>query len=169
MNRIKNYLLALAAVIMTFLGGNAAIAQSVGVSSFYSYNLVNSSYVNIGDLASQNSTGSNQQITPLTKGLVLASAQVQISNPGGKAVRGSCQLLISDGTGPLNGLTPMGYPAVWHTTDDPAYDLTVTVLGYSRKSTSPYNVVVQCQQLGALGATQAQLSNLIVWQNNERR
>ena len=56
-------------------------------------------------------------------------------------------------------------PAVWFTTDNPAYNLTVPVLGYATKRQGTYNVVVECeQQLGINGGTTGQLDNMIVWE-----
>jgi hypothetical protein len=94
------------------------------------------------------------------------SAQVRIDNRGrGIAVRGACHLFISDGTGPANGLTEISVrAAVWFTTDNPAYNLTVPVLGYATKRQGTYNVVVECEQLAFNGGTTGQLDNMIVWE-----
>jgi hypothetical protein len=169
MNKLKNYLLAIVAfVLLAGWGASPVLAldlpPSKAVSNFVAYNLINSTYKPIGDLASQNSDSLNHQITTSLKGRILVSAQVHIDNPGGIAVRGSCHLLMSDGTGPTKGLTEIGRSAVWYTTDNPAYDLTVPVLGYATKKKGTYNVVVECQQLAASGGTQGSLDNMIVWQ-----
>jgi hypothetical protein len=55
-------------------------------------------------------------------------------------------------------------PAVWFTTANAAYDITVPVLGYVTKPPGTYNVVVECQQLAASGATVGILDNMIVWE-----
>jgi hypothetical protein len=130
--------------------------------------LVNSTYTVVADLAGKNLDHSDHQITIKSQGRILVSAQVKISNPGGVAVRGGCHLLLSDGTGPTNGLTEISVrPATWFTTANPAYDLTVPILGYATKPPGTYNVVVECQQLAASGATTGQLDNMIVWEAAE--
>ena len=140
------------------------LPPSTAISHYVAFNLLNSTPSVIADLASQNSDGLNHQIRIKSVGQILVSAQIHITNPGGIAVRGACHLRISDGTGPTNGLTEIGTPAVWYTTDDAAYDLTVTALGYTIKKRGTYNVVVECEQLAAIGATTAQLANMLVWQ-----
>ncbi len=142
----------------------AWLPPSEAISHFVVYPLANSTNAVIADLAGQNSDGLDHQITVSSPGRIMVSAQVGIDNPAGIAVRGACHLFISDGTGPTNGLTEIGQPAVWHTTDNPAYDLTVTVLGYAIKPQGTYNVVVECEQLGAIGATGGRLANMIVWE-----
>lgn len=139
------------------------LPPSKAISNFVAFNLLNSTNTVIADLASKNSDSLDHQITIKSAGRILVSAQVQISNPGGIAVRGACHLFISDGTGPTNGLTEISRPATWFTTDNPAYDLTVPVLGYVTKSAGTYNVVVECEQLAANGRTTAVLDNMIVW------
>ncbi len=145
-----------------------ALAPSTAVSHYVAYNLINSMNTVIADLAGQNLDGLDHQITTAIEGRILVSAQVRISNPGGLAVRGACHLFISDGTGPTNGLTEISVrPAVWFTTDNAAYDLTVPILGYATKPPGTYNVVVECEQLDASGATTGQLDNMIVWEAAE--
>jgi hypothetical protein len=137
----------------------ASLPPSTATSNFVAFNLVNSTYKVVADLASKNLGSSDHQIRTKLKGRILVSAQVKISNPGGIAVRGGCHLLMSDGTGPTNGLTEISVrPATWFTTANAAYDLTVPILGY---------VVVECQQLAATGATTGQLDNMIVWEAAE--
>ena len=144
------------------------LPPSKAISHFVAVNLVNSTNKVIADLASRNSDSSDHQITIKTHGRILVSAQVKISNPGGVAVRGGCSLWMSDGSGPTNGLTQISMrPATWYTVANPAYDLTVPVLGYATKSPGTYNVVLQCQQLAAAGATTGALDNLIVWEAAE--
>jgi hypothetical protein len=147
------------------LVGCANLPPSQATSHYTAFNLLNSTNTVIADLASKNLDGMDHQITIKSTGRVLASTQVRISNPGGVAVRGACHLFISDGTGPNNGLTEISVrPAVWFTTDNPAYDLTVPVLGYATKSPGTYNVVVECEKLAATGATTGQLDSVIVWE-----
>ncbi len=162
MNKLSTYLVTVAALAM--LAGCVTLPPSTAVSYHVGFTLVNSSNTAIADLASMNSAGLDQQLMISTPGRILVSAQVQIQNPGGLAVRGACQMLMSDGTGPTNGLTVIGRPAVWFTTINAAYDLVVPVLGYAEKKPGKYNVVVECQQLGVSGGTVAILGNMIVWE-----
>ena len=140
------------------------LPPATAISHNLALTLLNSTNIVIADLASHNLDGHDHQIHTLGGGRILAVAQVRISNPGGIAVRGACHLFISDGTGPNNGLQEMGRPAVWFTTDNAAYDITVTVVGYALKPAGKYNIVLQCEQLAASGATTAQLDNMIVWE-----
>ena len=120
----------------------------------------NSTFIAVGDLAGKNSDRTDHQITVPFAGRILAAAQVQITNPGGIAIRGICRLRISDGTGPQNGLTMMGQRgANWQT----AYDLTVPIIGYAVRPAGTYNVLVECQQLAFTGAITGEMSELIVW------
>ncbi len=144
------------------------LAPSNAISHFVAFNLLNSTNIVVADLASKNSDGMDHQITTNSTGRILVSAQVRIGNPGGIGVRGACHLFISDGTGPNAGLSEISVrPAVWFTTDNAAYDLTLPVLGYSTKPLGTYNVVVECEQLAASGATTAQLDNMIVWEGSK--
>jgi hypothetical protein len=155
---------AIALVVLFLFSCTTQLPPSTGISHYVAFNLQNSTYTAIGDLASKNSDASNHQITLKTPGRILVSAQVSITNPAGIAVRGACHLLISDGTGATNGLTEIGRPAIWYTTANPAYDLAVPVLGYVVKPAGTYNVVVEAEQLAAVGGTTALLANMIVWE-----
>lgn len=163
-----------AALLLGSLSGcSRTSTASTAVSHFVAFTLPsgpsNSTFVPIGDLAGQNSDSSDHQIIIRFTGRILAVAQVHISNPGGIGVRGACELLVSDGTGPQNGLSLMsgagvgGRTAVWFTINNAAYDLTVPVVGYATKPPGTYNVVVKCEQLAFDGATAADLNQLIVW------
>jgi hypothetical protein len=120
----------------------------------------NSTFITLADLAGRNTDRADHQITMPFEGRIFAIAQVQITNPAGVAIRGSCRLRISDGTGPQNGLSLMGHrEATWHTT----YDITVAVIGYARRDVGTYNVLVECEQLGFTGTIAAEMNELIVW------
>jgi hypothetical protein len=162
MKKLKTYLLSVAAVVMVAACGRPP--PSTAISNYRAFPLVNSTMTVVADLASRNSDNLDHQIKIASAGRILASAQVHISNPAGIAVRGACHMLISDGTGPTNGLTEIGRPAVWYTTDNAAYDLTVPVVGYATKGPGTYNVVVECEQLAAVGATTGMLDNMVVWE-----
>lgn len=162
---IRTMTVLYACIILGCANAPPQLAPSKAISHFVAFNLLNSTNTVIADLASKNSDGLDHQITTKSTGRILVSAQVRISNPGGIAVRGACHLFISDGTGPTNGLTEISVrAAVWFTTDNAAYDLTVPVLGYATKSPGTYNVVVECEQLAASGATTGNLENMIVWE-----
>jgi len=160
--------IASAVLLAVFLSScTTPLPPSNAISYHVAFNLSNSTNTVIADLASKNSDALNHQITITSTGRILVSAQVRISNPGGIAVRGACHLFISDGTGPTNGLTEIGRAAVWYTTANAAYDLTVPVIGYAVKPAGTYNVVVECEQLAAIGATTAALDNMIVWEASQ--
>ena len=146
-----------------FLPGCTSLPASKAVSNHVAFNLLNSANTTIGDLAGNNSSASDNQIVISSAARIMASAQVNITNPAGVAVRGSCQILISDGTSANSGFAVIGRPSVWYTTQNPAYNLAVPVIGYVDKLAGKYNVAVQCQQLAAIGATAAVLDNLITW------
>ncbi len=162
MQRPKNYLLYVTALVMMAACGKPP--PSTAISNYRSYPLVNSTMKVVADLASQNSDNLDHQIKITSAGRILVSAQVHIDNPGGIAVRGACRLRISDGTGPTNGLTEIGRAAVWFTTENAAYNIAVPVVGYATKPPGTYNVVVECEQLAAAGATSGMLDNMVVWE-----
>jgi hypothetical protein len=133
-------------------------SPSSAASHFQSFNLPNgsqnSTFIALGDLAGKNSDSSDHQIKVPFAGRILAVAQAHITNPAGVAVRGWCRLRISDGTGPQNGLTMMGLrEATWYTVDNPAYDLTVPIVGYAVKPAGTYNLVVECAHGAFAGST----------------
>ena len=150
-------------LVLTALCSCASLPPSKAISNHVGFNLINSTNTTIADLAASNSGGSDHQITTHSESRIMVSAQVNITNPAGVAVRGSCQLLINDGSSPGSQLTVIGRPSVWFTTANPAYNLAVPVLGYVDKPAGKYNVVVQCQQLATVGSTVAVLDNMIVW------
>jgi hypothetical protein len=165
MTNLKPFIKTMTVLYACMMVGCASLPPSSAISYHVGFNLLNSTNTVIADLASKNSDSLDHQITTKSTGRILVSAQVHIQNPGGIAVRGGCRLLISDGTGPTNGLIEISVrPAVWFTTANAAYDITVPVLGYVTKPPGTYNVVVECQQLAASGATVGILDNMIVWE-----
>ena len=165
MTNLKPFIRMMTVLYACMMVGCASLPPSSAISYHVGFNLLNSTNTVIADLASKNSDSLDHQITTKSTGRILVSAQVRVQSPGGIAVRGACRLLISDGTGPTNGLIEISVrPAVWFTTDNAAYDLTVPVLGYVTKPPGTYNVVVECQQLAASGATVGILDNMIVWE-----
>jgi hypothetical protein len=122
----------------------------------------------IGDLAGQNDDKGDHQIMLRFAGRVLAIAQVHISSVQPASRPAFCRLLISDGTGPQNGLTAMGQDAVWGwQTAGSAFPFqhTVPLVGEMVKSEGTYNVVVQCGLESTLFNTgmTGQMNKLIAW------
>jgi hypothetical protein len=167
--RFLSLFVATLSVCFAIASGAQALNPSRAISHFVEFPLPdgasNSTFVTIADLASINSDGRDHQIRTVSRGRIMISAQIHISNPGGVAVRGACQLMMSNGTGPLIGLRLVSpRSAVWHTTDNAAYDLTVPLLGYATMPPGKYNVVVRCEQLAFAGRTSARLDHMLVWQ-----
>jgi hypothetical protein len=167
--RSFTFLVATLSMCLGMVPQAQALDPSRAISHYVAYPLPddanNSTFVTIADLASKNSTGRDNQIRTVARGRIMISAQIHISNPGGVAVRGACQLLMSNGVGPLTGLKVVSpRNAVWYTTDNAAYDLTVPLLGYAVMPPGKYNVVVRCEQLAFTGRTTASLDHMLVWQ-----
>src|SRR6516162_2859474 len=71
------------------------------------YVLPSGRYVAVGDLVGNNAASGGQIVVPFT-GKILATASVSAQNNSTNIVRISCDLYISDGTGPENGLENIG-------------------------------------------------------------
>lgn len=136
---------------------------STAISDNHSFPFIDLEQKTIADLASMNLDNLNYQITTSQEGRIMVAAQVGIGNPGGTAVRGSCRLYISDGTGPFNGEAELGRPAIFHTNNSASYDLVVAIFGSTLKPAGTYNVWVKCQKIFAGGAITAGLDNMAVW------
>jgi hypothetical protein len=147
-------------------GLSQAQAPSSAASNTIAYKLVEP--IAIGDLAGQNDDRVDHQIVLPFAGRILAIAQVHISSVQPASRPAFCRLLISDGTGPQNGLTAMGQEAIWGW--QPAgsafpFQHTVPVVGETAKPAGTYNVIVQCGLQSPLlntGMT-GQMNKLIVW------
>ena len=115
------------------------------------------------DLASINGQG-DQQITTTVPSTIMATAMIRMVTNTAVAARSNCQLFISDGTGPTNGLTLMQQSFVT-ANDTPAtatFFQTHTYIGAAVKPAGTYNVQVQCSELlGDLSTSQ--LQQLQVW------
>jgi hypothetical protein len=151
-------------------GSSRGQASSSAASNAVSYKLV--APVAIGDLGGQNDDGGDHQIILPSVGRILAIAQVHISSVQPASRPAFCRLLISDGTGPQNGLTAMGQDAIWGWQTAGSvfpFQHTVPVVGEMVKSAATYNVVVQCGLQSPLFDTgmTAQMSKLIVWTAGE--
>jgi hypothetical protein len=166
---MKNLIRSFVSAVMVMLLNACTneLPPSTAISNYRSYPLINSTYITVADLASKNNDDQNHQITITKAGRIMVSAQVRIDNAGGIAVRGASQLLISDGTGPNNGLTEMGRSAVYFSDNNPASQLIVPVQGFAIKQPGTYNVIVKCEQLGVVGRTAGMLDNMLVWEGKE--
>src|SRR6516165_256324 len=71
------------------------------------YVLPSGRYVAVGDLVGNNAASGGQIVVPFT-GKILATASVSAQNSSTNIVRMNCDLYISDGTGPENGLENIG-------------------------------------------------------------
>lgn len=112
-------------------------------------------------------------LTMTSDGRIMATATAQfVVTESSAAISGAqleCDLAISDGTGPLSGLTPMGLRSV-HTGVTPAIfsgdtRWQVTVVGAAEKPGGmTYNVALRCGWFPFAGGFAAfQGGNLIVW------
>jgi hypothetical protein len=127
-------------------------------------NPASSAYFTVGDLASQNNGGGGQITVPFN-GKILAASSAVVSSTGQvpTPVNGDCQLAISDGTGPQNGLTPIGQ-AGWQSLA-PGQTLAFVVVGEANKAAGTYNLVVQCEADG-VKSVGVYMGTLIVWAAN---
>jgi len=64
-------------------------------------------YVAVGDLVNNNGASGGQIVVPFP-GKILATASITAQNSSTNIVRMNCDLFISDGTGPQNGLDNIG-------------------------------------------------------------
>jgi hypothetical protein len=140
--------------------------SSSAASNTISYKLV--APVAIGDLAGQNDDRGDHQIILPFAGRIFAMAQVHISSAQPASRPAFCRLLISDGTGPQNGLSAMGQDAIWGWQTAGSvfpFQHTVPVVGEMAKSAATYNVVVQCGLQSPLFDTgmTGQMNKLMVW------
>jgi hypothetical protein len=65
------------------VSGCVSLPPSKGIGNYRAYNLINSKYTTIGDLAGSSSTDSDNQISISAPARIMVSAQVNITNPGG--------------------------------------------------------------------------------------
>ena len=123
------------------------------------------------DLASVNDQA-DRQITTTFDSRLMASANVNLERTadGTEDTGVNCILLISDGTGPNNGLTPMGNSAGVNETvplqgGGPVPRVTIPLTGAATKPPGTYNVRADCATTGggAGSEVQATQANLVVW------
>ena len=117
-----------------------------------------SHYVAVGDLVGNNAASGGQIVVPFT-GKILATASVSAQNNSTNTVRISCDLYISDGTGPENGLENIGGGGSYTVGQ---IDLYFGVVGVADKPAGTYNLVLQCNSNFADSVT-VRMGTLMVW------
>ena len=125
------------------------------------YVLPFSHYVAVGDLVGNNAASGGQIVIPFT-GKILATASVSAQNNSTNIVRISCDLYISDGTGPQNGLENIGGGGSYNVGQT---DLYFGVVGVANKPAGTYNLVLQCNSNFADSVT-VRMGTLMVWAAN---
>ena len=125
------------------------------------YVLPFSSYVAVGDLVGNNAASGGQIVIPFT-GKILATASLSAQNNSTNIVRISCDLYISDGTGPQNGLENVGGGGSFNVGQT---DLYFGVVGVANKPAGTYNLVLQCSSNFADSVT-VRMGTLMVWAAN---
>ena len=115
-------------------------------------------YVAVGDLVGNNAASGGQIVVPFT-GKILATASVSAQNNSTNTVRISCDLYISDGTGPQNGLENIGGGGSYNVGQT---DLYFGVVGVANKPAGTYNLVLQCSSNFAESVT-VRMGTLMVW------
>lgn len=143
-------------------GATNTTAVSSAVSQTHDpFALVGNTTTTIMDLASENDDGFDHQITTTIASRIMATASAIFRNPFGPPREVDCSLLISDGTGPNTGLTPMGVSARSRASlTDPGAFNTMPLVGAAVKAPGTYNVAVRCS---TNGGAQFYSGNLNVW------
>ena len=118
-------------------------------------------YVAVGDLTNNNGGSGGQIVVPFT-GKILATASVSAHNSSTTTVRISCDLFISDGTGPQNGLDNIGGGGSYTVGQT---DLYFGVVGVADKPAGTYNLVLQCNSNFPDSVT-VRMGTLMVWAAN---
>lgn len=96
----------------------------------------------ITDLASA-ATTTGQLVMPW-RGRITANGFADVTNAGAAISRTHCELYISDGTGPDNGLTVFSPLAFGDTPAVNNYHVTIPVAGFVVKPAGTYNIAVRC-------------------------
>ena len=125
------------------------------------YVLPSGRYVAVGDLVGNNAASGGQIVVPFT-GKILATASVSAQNNSTNIVRMNCDLYISDGTGPQNGLENIGGGGSYNVGQT---DLYFGVVGVANKPAGTYNLVLQCSSNFADSVT-VRMGTLMVWAAN---
>ena len=120
-----------------------------------------SRYVAVGDLVGNNAASGGQIVIPFA-GKILATASVSVQNNSTNTVHVSCDLYISDGTGPENGLENIGGGGSYNVGQT---DLYFGIVGVANKPAGTYNLVLQCSSNFADSVT-VRMGTLMVWAAN---
>jgi len=115
-------------------------------------------YVAVGDLVSNNGASGGQIVVPFP-GKILATASISAQNSSTNIVRMNCDLFISDGTGPQNGLDNIGGGGSYTVGQTDVY---FGVVGVADKPAGTYNVVLQCNSNFPDSVT-VRMGTLMVW------
>jgi hypothetical protein len=92
-------------------------------------------------------THSGQVVLPWP-GRIFANGYAEVIAPSATATRASCNLFISDGTGPNTGLTAFSPGAFGDTTANGEHR-SVPLAGYVDKPAGTYNIAIQCSGVGS--------------------
>lgn len=106
---------------------------------------------NMTDLVEAAET-TGQLVLPF-KGLITANGFADVDTSEAKASRTRCNLFISDGTGPNNGLTPFSPNAFGDTPATNNYHIAIPLSGHVVKPAGTYNIAVKCEVIGGGGPT----------------
>jgi hypothetical protein len=93
---------------------------------------------------------------------VMATATVQLKNPGPSPRAARCKLQIVNTLDPQAGSSDMSQTFVSDLPGDPGHDVTVTVSGAASKPAGSYNVSLVCGESNS-GSLSAERANLQVW------
>jgi hypothetical protein len=115
-------------------------------------------YVAVGDLVNNNGASGGQIVVPFP-GKILATASITAQNSSTNIVRMNCDLFISDGTGPQNGLDNIGGGGSYTVGQT---DLYFGVVGVADKPAGTYNLVLQCNSNFPDSVT-VRMGTLMVW------
>jgi len=115
-------------------------------------------YVAVGDLVSNNGASGGQIVVPFP-GKILATASISAQNSSTNIVRMNCDLFISDGTGPQNGLDNIGGGGSYTVGQTDVY---FGVVGVADKPAGTYNLVLQCNSNFPDSVT-VRMGTLMVW------
>ena len=94
------------------------------------------------DLAS-GATTTGQVVLPWT-GLITANGFADVATSAATASRTRCNLFISDGTGPNNGLTTFSPNSFGDTPAVSNYHISIPLAGFVTKPAGTYNIAVRC-------------------------
>ena len=115
------------------------------------------------DLASVNTGGQSHQLTTTFPATIMASAETSIYTDAAASGQAGCELVISNGSGPTNGMTQMAdfqyfnFPAVLH------YNNAFNVNGSAEKPAGTYNIALRCARVDAAPTFTATRAHIIAW------